>query len=216
MYCPTCGASVDNGAKYCATCGAPTASNSQELNTEVLETEVLSNAYEKTGRLDESSFTPIHENVAGGVPIHEQQQPFVQQPHQSCIDPNISTLDEKGFYKQFASKNTNGWVIAVIIACFLTAAASIPSLALGNLLSVLDVVFYLVFGMLLLLKKKWYFALPITIYSGVGTLLTIVATGAATGIFALIAGIASTIKLKKFQAAYKQYKECGVLPQKMI
>ena len=125
-------------------------------------------------------------------------------------------LDEKAFYKKFASKNTNGWVIALVVVCFLTAAASIPSLVFGNVLSILDIAFYLVFGIFLLLQKKWYFSLPVTIYSGIGTIITLAMAGAATGVLALIAGIISTITLKQINAAYTQYKERGVLPQYVI
>lgn len=214
MYCSTCGASVDNSADFCTTCGAPMVS-SKVPDAEIPETEFLSDNYEETGRLLENGFTPIHENAVGGVPISEQQ-PFVQNPQQSYASPSFPVLDEKVFYKQFASKNTNGWVIAIVVVCFFTAAISIPSLVFGNLLSILDIVFYLIFGILLLLRKKWYFSLPVTIYSGIGTIITLAMAGAATGVLALIAGIISTIKLKKINAAYKQYKERGVLPQNVI
>lgn len=214
MYCPTCGATVDNGAKFCTTCGAAIVSPQSE-NAEFPETEVLSDNYEETGKLEDNSFISTHENIFGGVPISDQQ-PFAQNHQQSYTSPSPQVLDEKAFYKQFASKNTNGWVIAIIVVCFLTAATSIPSLVLGNLLSILDIAFYVVFGILLLLQKKWYLSLPVTIYSGIGTIITIATAGAATGIFALIAGIVSTMKLKKLNAAYKQYKERGVLPQNVI
>lgn len=215
MYCPNCGASVDQNTLYCMSCGFPIVSGSQDTSSEFAETESFSEAYEETGKLDENGFTPIDANVVGGVPFSDKQA-FAQMPQNSYTGPYFSALDEKSFYKQFASKKTNGWVVAIIAACFLTAAVSIPSLAFGNLLSILDVVFYLVFGILLLVKKKWYFSLPVTIYSGIGTMLMLVMSGTATGIFALIAGIISTIKLRKINAAYKQYKGCGVLPQNEI
>lgn len=107
-------------------------------------------------------------------------------------------------------------MIAIVVVCFFTATTSIPSLVFGNLLNILDIVFYLIFGILLLLRKKWYFSLPVTIYSGIGTIITLAMAGAAAGVLALIAGIISTIKLKKINAAYKQYKERGVLPQNVI
>lgn len=215
MYCPNCGASVDQNTLYCMSCGSPIVSGSQEPSSAAPKTGVFSDAYEETGKLDENGFTPIYENGDGDVPFSDRQA-FAQMPMNSYPGPNFSVMDEKTFYKQFASKKTNGWVVAIIVACFLTAAVSIPSLAFGNLLSILDVVFYLVFGILLLVKKKWYFSLPVTIYSGIGTMLMLVMSGTATGIFALIAGIISTIKLQKINAAFKQYKACGVLPQNEI
>lgn len=216
MYCSTCGAYVSDDSTFCSVCGAQLASV-QSQNIITPETETLSNDYEETGRLDESSFTPLRENIIGQVPITDQQHmPFVQQTYQNYGNVSPQVLDEKEFYKQFASKNTNGWVIAIIVACFLTMATSIPSLVMGNLFSLIDIMVYLIFGVLIVLKKRWYFTLPVTVYSAIGTVLTIAIAGAATGIFALVAGIISTIKLKKINAAYEQYKKCGALPQNVI
>ncbi len=214
MYCSICGATIDNSAKFCTVCGTPIA-DSKTPNTEFTETEVLSENYEETGRLDGNGFTPIHKNVVGDVSGVEKQS-FAHNFQTSNTEPTFPVLDEKAFYKQFASKNTNGWVIAIVVLCFFTAAISIPTLLFGNVFSILDIAFYLLFGILLLVQKKWYFSLPITIYSGIGTIITLAMAGAATGILALIAGIISTVKLKKINAAYKQYKEHGTLPQNVI
>ena len=73
MYCPNCGASVDQNTLYCMSCGFPIVSGSQDTSSEFAETESFSEAYEETGKLDENGFTPIDANVVGGVPFSDKQ-----------------------------------------------------------------------------------------------------------------------------------------------
>ena len=86
----------------------------------------------------------------------------------------------------------------------------------GNIFALVDVVFYLVMGILLLKKKKWGIALATTIYGGVGVLLTLFTSGGVTGIVALICGIMATKELKKFAALYAAYQQTGVLPAEPV
>lgn len=216
MYCLTCGATIEDGTSYCPVCGAQITAT-QKRNVSVPETEAL---FEETGRLDEDNFTPIHDNVIGYVPIdNKQQEPLTQefsQPVQQHCSNNSQFLDEKAFYNQVAAKGTKGWVNVIMIACFVTAASSAGWLISGNTFSIVDLVFYIILGILLVLNKKWYFALIVTLYSAIGIIITVAMGGNYVGIFALVAGIISTIKLKKINDAYKQYQASGVLPQNQI
>lgn len=186
MYCSNCGAYTDDTSAFCTVCGA--------------------------------RLMPVQ--VKSDVPSNERQQtPYVQQTYQNCGNANMpfQKMTEKDFYKNFASKNTNGWVIFVIFSCFLTMAATAGSMIMNeNFLSVIDILFYFVFGILLIVKKKWYFTLPVTIYSSIATIITLVLSGSVTGIFAIAAGAVSTVKLKKINDAYKQYTERGIFPQNQI
>lgn len=227
MYCSNCGAFIENGFDFCSACGTKiSASVNENVSAQLSSTEI----YEETGKLDEADIPNWHsqptEYQSRIVPAPGQtnqtnskaQIPPLNQGQIPNLNENLlfQKMTEKDFYKKFASKNTNSWAVAIIVACFITAATSIPSLFLGNYLSLIDLVFYLVFGILLVLKKKWYLVLPVTICSGIGTIIAIASAGAATGIFALVAGIISTIKLKKINAAYKQYQKNDVLPQNLI
>lgn len=216
MYCSTCGATIKENVSYCPVCGAQITAT-QKQNASVPETEVL---VEETGRLDEDNFTPIRDNVIGYVPIDNKQKvPFSQglsQPVQQNFSNNSQVIDEKTFYNQFAAKGTKGWVNALIVICFITGISSIGLLAMGNMLSIADMLVYLIFGILLTVQKRWYFPLVVTIYGGAFSLITIASSGSPVGIFAVVAGIISITKLKKLNEAYKQYQVSGVLPQNQI
>ena len=216
MYCLTCGATIEDGTSYCPVCGAQVTAT-QKQNASVPETEVL---FEETGRLDEDNFTPSRDNVIDYMPINnKQQEPLTQgfsQPVQQNFSNNSQVIDEKTFYNQFAAKGTKGWVNALIVICYVTGISSIGLIAMGNMLSIADMLVYLVFGILLTVQKRWYFPLVVTIYGGVFSLITIASSGSPVGIFAVVAGILSITKLKKINDAYKQYQVSGVLPQNQI
>lgn len=222
MYCPNCGAFVDDNSVYCTVCGAQIISEqAQKIDTakasETAGTEILSNDYEETGRLDENTVTQNYENFTGSAPITYGNQPVnTQQTYRNYGNYSSQNFDEKHFYKQFASKNTKSWVNLFIIACFVTAVFTSANIFKGNTLYALDCIFYLVFGILLVFKKKWYFFLVVSIYSGIGTILAITSGNIGSGLLALVAGIISTVKIKKLNALFKQYKEYGIFPQNEI
>ena len=125
---------------------------------------------------------------------------------------NVVTYDEKQFYQKFASKNIKSWVIAIGVMAIVSGVASVSWLFLGNLLSIIDIVFYITFGILILTLKKWGFTLTVTVYSGVFSLITLATTEQFTGWLVLIAGIISTIGLRKINKAYNLYKWTGQVP----
>ncbi|MBQ1252674.1 MAG: hypothetical protein IIY02_07140, partial [Firmicutes bacterium] len=80
----------------------------------------------------------------------------------------------------------------------------------------IDVIFFMVMGALLLKERHWGIALAITIYGGIGSLLSLVMDGTVGGVFALIAGVMSTIALKKLHKAYKEYQTNKTIPRNLI
>lgn len=143
-----------------------------------------------------------------------QQSPQAQAPvYQSFTG---ETLTYKQFHDRVASKSTKGWCTALAVVCFLTAAASLILLFTGNFLALLDIVFYLVMGILLLTTRRMAFALVPTVYSGVFSVVGLVSGGGVTGVFAIIAGIFATLGLSKVGKAYKEYQQTRVFPAEQL
>lgn len=189
MFCPHCGTQNNDSAMFCTGCGT-----SLQITRSAQPVQSV-----------HPIVPPAFQTQQTNISAEAQQYAYANAQYQN--------LSEKDFYKAFASKSTNSWVITVIVICFLTAAISISQLVLANWFALIDMVLYLIFGILLIVNKKWYFALPVTIYSCIGTIITIAIAGTPTGFFALAAGIIATVKLKKINDAYKQYKDFGVIPQ---
>jgi hypothetical protein len=134
-----------------------------------------------------------------------QQNPFV------CQNP-VEKMTLEQFFEKFASKKTKNWYKTIAIICIITAVLSLGLLGIGNYFSVIDVIFYLVFGILLFKKKNWILPLVVTCYGGLFTIIGIATTGTPSGIFACVLGIMATIGAKKVNDAYKTYTSTGQIP----
>lgn len=127
----------------------------------------------------------------------------------------------------YPSSTAKGLTIALAVFCFLSAASMLTLLLLlstvsrmmeelglleeyAELLSLLatsylpvvllvvaDALFYVVFGILLLVKKSWKIALTITIYSAAGFMVGMFSASPAGIPMVLVFGILSTIWLRK-------------------
>ena len=214
--CQKCNAVLDDTAKFCYRCGTPIPISTDE------KTGLLINDDEETGLLnnDDQETSLLTEETGELNPDDMSRYTPPYTPPQPSFTPNIpyapQRLNEKDFYERFVSKKAKGWTTAIGVISLISGAISIPILFLGNLLSIIDIAFYILMGILILTTKKWGLPLAVTIYSGVFSVITLATSGTPSGIVALIVGIYATINLKKVNDAYKLYCRSGVLPQKPI
>lgn len=187
MYCQNCGAANTENTRFCANCG------SQIGNIQATNVNQPINAPQINAQYNDA------------------QNTYLQ--NQNMYNP-IMTKEE--FSVKFLSKNSNSWVKALWIICFVTSVLAVASLGMGNVISIIDIVFYLVFGILIKKKPDWKFALIVTCYSGFVTVLSLALSGVASGLFALVAGINAIRVLKKLDNAYKNYTTTGILPTEML
>lgn len=117
-------------------------------------------------------------------------------------------MNNRDLYDMYASGATKGLTITLTVLCFVSAGGSLLTLmtaetlqtVLGTApnvgLSILNILFYTTFGILLHKTKQWGIALTITIYAGFFT-LTWLMQGMLSGVGVLVIGILCTIKLKQ-------------------
>ncbi len=147
-----------------------------------------------------------------GAP-QQQYIPPVNNPMNAPVNPDIS---EEEFFERFADKNVKSNYKASMIIAFITAAISIVPVALGNVVGILDIIIYVVVGVLMIKKKNWIFPLICAVWGGIGTVIGMATTGTPSGIVALIIAISATIGAKKVHDAYQSFKNTGVAPVELI
>ena len=209
MYCQNCGAENKDNSKFCMVCGTT-------LN---LDNKVEDDMDETTALLQEETTLLQADSVADNNQQIQHVNPVIQsaynQTTQSTNNYN-QIISKEEFFTKLLSKNSKSWIKALWIICFITVVLCAVTIITGNIFAVVDVVFYLVFGILLKKKQDWKIALAITCYSALGTLITMITAGMASGLFPLICGVMATKTLKKADKTYEQYKTTGVYPTEQI
>lgn len=196
MHCTNCGAALEPGARFCTSCGTTVA--------------------------QEAPQQPTYQQPTYQQPTYQQptyQQPTYQQPQQTYAPQQpfspMPIANWKDFYNRFVAKK--GFVTWMAVICFFTAALSVvPLFVLGNPLAIMDILVYVISGILLVTTKHWIGALIPTVYGGIFTVLNLAQGGTPTGIVAVVVGIAATGTLFKANKAFQQYKLDGTLPQKPL
>ena len=210
MYCQNCGAKNQANSKLCITCGiALNLGNAVENDRD--ETTAL--LQEETTLLQEDNAMDNNQQTcySADAPVQPTYNQFVQSENNYN-----QIISKEEFFTKLLSKNSKSWIKALWIICFITVVLCAVTIITGNIFTVVDVVFYLVFGILLKKKQDWKIALVITCYSALGTLITMITAGMASGLFPLICGVMATKTLKKADKTYEQYKTTGVYPTEQI
>ena len=210
MYCGNCGAENKDNSNFCIVCGT-TLNLDNKVEDDMGETTVL--LQEETALLQDDNILDNNQQTCYSVdaPFQSTYNQFVQEKNN-----NNQILNKEEFFTKLLSKNSKSWIKALWIICFITVVLCAVSIITGNIFAVIDVVFYLVFGILLKKKQDWKIALAITCYSALGTLITMITAGMASGLFPLICGVMATKTIKKADKAYEQYKTTGVYPTEQI
>lgn len=210
--CQKCNAILDDVANFCSVCGSKQSPPDDE------QTGLLINE-EKTGPLIDEKATDFLNKDDREEGERNPKDAYFGRPGYIPVPPMQSTpnaameqLDYRQFYYRYASKKTKGLSITLIVICFITAAASIISILFGNILSIVDFIYYFVFAFLMLAKKTYVFPLAVTIYSGIFSLFGLLTTGIVSGVVAMVIGIMCVVALWKVKCAYEAYKKTGILP----
>lgn len=236
-YCQNCGKALPDGAMFCEDCGTQCDSTfnnySNQNNYSYNEKTVLVSNYHSNNNTNDNSSSnngqaQYHQANNYGQEFQQPnnynqayQQPSYNyysqnQPYQNNYDQQNHILTYKEFYDQFASKNAKGNMIAIGIICILTALISIRPLVFGNYFSIIDIIFYAVFAILIFTTKHWVLPLIVTCYGGIFSVLGVILAGSPNGVVAVIVGIMATISVKKVHEAYNKYLTTGELPTQAI
>lgn len=167
-------------------------------------------SYESVARSNSNEYKNVNSAFMNpNLQQNQTQQVNVFQSQESVSQNKITYLD---FFEKFASRKTKGNIKTTGIIAIITSVLSLALVAMGNYLSVIDLIVYAVLAVLILKKKSWVFTLVLACYSGLFTIIGLVMSGTPSGIFALVMAIMATINGKKLSDAYNNYIATGVFP----
>ena len=104
----------------------------------------------------------------------------------------------------------------LVVACALSALLAVVSVVMGNFLAVFDIVLFVVLAIVIGKTKSWGAVLVSVIYGGINVVISLALGGTPGGIVALVVGITTMPKLRKYSQAYALYKKTGEVPAEEI
>lgn len=163
-----------------------------------------------------NKFENVDKNIT--MKLKPEDSPWYKSENSSVkeVPKNSKILNVQEFYEQYVSKGSKSWIVWFLVINFASAALSLPSLLTGIVVSVVDIVVYLLIGIVVLRKKSWIAALIGAIYSGLGSLLSMIVSQQVVGIPYMIVAIMAMRKLRKLQTGYREYTISGKVPDMEI
>lgn len=201
-YCKNCNTQLPDDAVFCTSCG--TALTDEEGTTVLFG--------DKTDFEEGTTILNENDSMQNTTKVGKELEDKPQD--NSPNDDKAMTID--AFYSRFASKKTKNWNKTVLIISFITGVASIGLAGMGNTLSIMDAVFYLTMGILMLKKKSWILPLVTTVYGGIFSVVSIIMSDDPVGAFAFVVGIFATISMRKINLAYNEYCTSEKIPEQEI
>lgn len=186
MICEKCGQWIEEGSKTCSKCGAPVGANNGQN----------ANAAASVGNTAPVGGQP----GAGGFGANAGQG--VQMP---------MTKDE--FYKHPNIASVRSQIRGAGILCYVVAGISLVlSFLSGNPFgALLDVLLIVGLGLGIQLGKSRVCAIILTVYGAFNTIIITLANGALGGWWILLAGIYAIIYTFKYQSAWAEYQNTGIV-----
>lgn len=196
MFCSNCGNNLHPNAKFCNVCGTAVANDAPT-------------------QMGHQPTPPMY--------TYTQPQSGYNQPQHTYTQPvpafGAEQLSWKEFYNRFVSKKSKNMVTWMVVICFVTTLISLVYAFLFKEMmdeALLDIAVYLLSGILLAATKHWLTVLIPTIYGGIWMVVSFTTDGPISGIAAVVIGVGCISLLFKANAAYKKYKEEGILPENPI
>lgn len=221
-YCKNCGKELPDGAMFCGDCGTQCDStfsnygnqNNYSYNEKtILVSNYPNNTDNNFSRNNGQAQYQQSNNYGQAYPQQPSNNYYAQnQSYQNNYGQHNHIMTYKDFYDKFASQKGKNSMTSIGSICILTAVLSFVLLFSGDFFNIIDLIFYVVFAILIFTTKHWVLPLIVTCYGGIFSVLGLLLTGTPSGVVAVTVGIMATINVKKVHEAYNKYLATGELP----
>ena len=122
-------------------------------------------------------------------------------------------LTKKEFLKLPSLKKCKGNLNGAAILCYFCAACTLlVAVLMQSYLAILDVLLILGMGLGIQLAQSRVCAVILFVYSIYNLIIALLSSGTPSGWIIIVAGILAIIYTFKFQKAWKEYNETGMMP----
>lgn len=199
MICEKCGQWMEDGTAVCSKCGA------------VYKTE---NAQGAEATAAQQSAAPAG-NPAGqqGAAPAGQPMPNAGNAYGAPVGPvSQPGMTKKEFDKHTNIVNVKKQIAGMGIACYIIAGINLILMFALQYDNLLDVLLILGMGLGIHLAKSRVCSIILTVYGGINVIVMVVLTGKAGGWWILVVGIYAIINTFKYQKAWTEYQQTGIVP----
>ena len=203
MQCLHCGNQFLDGLQTCPNCGAP-ASNMQAQNP--------------YGQPNQNPYGQPYQNPYGQPNQNPYGQPNQFNQGQFYGQPYGQKMTKKEFLKHPNLKKCKGNINASAILLYFCAGITMIATVLltltvaSGLGTIIDVLLLVGMGLGIQLAQSRACSIVVFIYSIINFIYGVIMTGRATGWLIVVAGICAIIYTFKFQKAWKEYEQTGMIP----
>lgn len=194
MICEKCGQWMDDGTTVCSKCGAVyNSENAQGAGATAAQTAQQSMA--QTGN-------PTGQPMPTAANAYGESAGPVRQPG----------MTKKEFDKHTNIVNVKKQITGAAIGCYIIAGINLLLAFLVAFSNILDILLMLGMGLGIHLAKSRVCSIILTVYGVINVIVMTIANESLSGWWILVVGIYAIINTFKYQKAWAEYQQTGIVP----
>lgn len=191
MICEKCGQWMEDGTTVCSKCGA---------------------VY-NSGNAQEAGATAAQQSAAQAGNPAAQPMPNAGNAYGASVGPvSQPGMTKKEFDKHTNIVNVKKQISGAGIACYIIAGINLILMFALSADNLLDILLILGMGLGIHLAKSRVCSIILTVYGAINVIVMVVLTGSAGGWWILVVGIYAIINTFKYQKAWAEYQQTGIVP----
>lgn len=202
MICEKCGQWMEDGTTVCSKCGAVyNSGNAQGAGATAAQTaqqSVIQTAQQSMAQTG----NPAGQPMPTAANAYGESAGPVRQPG----------MTKKEFDKHTNIVNVKKQITGTAIACYVIVGINALLAFMVAFSNILDILLMLGMGLGIHLAKSRVCSIILTVYGAFNMIIMTIANGSVTGWWILVVGIYAIINTFKYQKAWAEYQQTGIVP----
>lgn len=202
MICEKCGQWMEDGTTVCSKCGAVyNSENAQGAGATAAQTAQQSVVQTAQQSMAQTG-NPAGQPMPTAANAYGESAGPVRQPG----------MTKKEFDKHTNIVNVKKQITGTAIACYVIVGINALLAFMVAFSNILDILLMLGMGLGIHLAKSRVCSIILTVYGAFNMIIMTIANGSVTGWWILVVGIYAIINTFKYQKAWAEYQQTGIVP----